>query len=93
MKALGTMPGVFDIEILAPGGRTFFIECKTDSGRLSDEQQAFKADLIKFGFSYAVVRNLADLETFILQNGIPNRLAERVSKRNAFAEKYPELVA
>jgi hypothetical protein len=83
MKRLGTMPGVFDIEILAPGPRTFWIECKTDSGRLSEEQESFKVDLIRFGFPYAVVRSLDDVRDFIIQNRIPNRLAEDAARMAA----------
>lgn len=80
MKALGTMAGVFDIQILAPGPRAFFLECKSDSGRLSEEQEAFRVDLIKFGFQYAVVRSLDDVRDFIIQNGIPNRLSEQTAR-------------
>jgi hypothetical protein len=83
MKALGTMPGVFDIEILAPGPRTFWLECKSDTGRLSDEQESFRVDLIKMGFPYAVVRSLDDVRDFILQNGIPNRLSEQAARMAA----------
>lgn len=74
------MAGVFDIQILAPGPRAFFLECKSDSGRLSEEQEAFRVDLIKFGFQYAVVRSLDDVRDFIIQNGIPNRLSEQTAR-------------
>jgi hypothetical protein len=77
MKALGVLAGVFDLVVLAPGGVCCFLECKADSGRLSPEQTWFKSELIKMGFSYAVIRNLDDLRTFIVQNRLPNRIAEQ----------------
>jgi hypothetical protein len=49
MSALGTVSGVFDICLLAPGGRCFFLEAKSSKGELSDSQQRFKAQLIITG--------------------------------------------
>jgi hypothetical protein len=66
--------------VLAPGGVCCFLECKADSGKLSPEQTWFKSELIKMGFAYAVIRNLDDLRTFILQNRIPNRIAEQAAR-------------
>jgi hypothetical protein len=80
MKSLGVLPGVFDLVVLAPGPRTFFLEAKTDEGKLSEDQQWFKAELIKMGFSYVVFRSLDDIREFIIQNKIPNRLAEEAAR-------------
>jgi hypothetical protein len=66
--------------LLAPGPRTFFLEAKTDKGKLSEDQQWFKGELIKMGFSYVVFRNLDDIREFIIQNKIPNRLAEEAAR-------------
>jgi hypothetical protein len=80
MKALGVLPGVFDLVLMAPGSRTFFLEAKADNGRLSEDQQWFKGELIKMGFPYVVFRSLDDIRDFILQNNIPNRLAEQAAR-------------
>jgi hypothetical protein len=57
MKRLGVLPGVFDLVVLAPGPRTFFLEAKADKGKLSEDQQWFKGELIKMGFPYVVFRS------------------------------------
>jgi hypothetical protein len=80
MKRLGVLPGVFDLVVLAPGPRTFFLEAKTDKGKLSEDQQWFKGELIKMGFSYVVFRNLDDISDFIIQNKIPNILSDRAAR-------------
>jgi hypothetical protein len=76
MKALGVLPGVFDLLLICPDGRHMWLEAKSDAGRLSPEQQWFKNELILRGVPYVVFRNLADLETFVHQNRIPNRLTK-----------------
>jgi hypothetical protein len=83
MKSLGVLPGVFDLVLLAPGPRTFFLEAKAEQGKLSEDQQWFKGELIKMGFSYVVFRSLDDIRDFIVQNGIPNRLAEEAARMTA----------
>jgi hypothetical protein len=80
MKSLGVLPGVFDLVLLAPGPRTFFLEAKAEQGKLSEHQQWFKGELIKMGFPYVVFRSLDDIRDFIVQNGIPNRLAEEAAR-------------
>jgi hypothetical protein len=75
MKALGVLPGVFDLLLICPDGRHMWLEAKSDAGRLSPEQQWFKTQLIVRGVPYVVFRNLADIEAFVQQNRIPNRLA------------------
>jgi hypothetical protein len=76
MKALGVLPGVFDLLLICPDGRHMWLEAKSDNGRLSPEQQWFQGELILRGVPYVVFRNLADIETFVQQNRIPNRLAK-----------------
>ena len=75
LKAAGVMPGVFDLVLIGPDGRHFYLEAKAPAGRLSESQQWFKSELILRGIPYVVFRNLADIETFVQQNAIPNRLA------------------
>lgn len=80
MKALGVLPGVFDLVMIDPQGRHFYLEAKSDTGRLSESQQWFRNELILRGVPYVVFRSLSDIEAFIVQNGIPNRLAERAAR-------------
>jgi len=75
MKRIGVLAGVFDLTILAPGGRAIFIECKTKSGALSPSQTAFKLALIRMGFEYAVIKNFDDLEAGLVQWGLKKRSA------------------
>jgi hypothetical protein len=76
MKRLGVLPGVFDLVVLAPGPFVGFIECKSGTGRLSDDQEWFRSELIKMGFQYCVVRSLDDVKAAILQWRLPNRIAK-----------------
>jgi hypothetical protein len=76
LKAAGVMPGVFDLVMIAPDGRHFYLEAKSQTGRLSPEQQWFQGELILRAIPYVIFRNLADIETFVHQNRIPNRLAQ-----------------
>jgi type IV secretory pathway VirB6-like protein len=69
------MPGVFDLVMIAPDGRHFYLEAKSQTGRLSPEQQWFQGELILRAIPYVIFRNLADIEIFVHQNRIPNRLA------------------
>jgi hypothetical protein len=76
MKALGVLPGVFDIIVLAPGPKACFIEIKADKGRLTEEQDIFRMDLLKMGFDYCVARSLDDINQAIQAWKLPNRLSE-----------------
>jgi hypothetical protein len=79
MKALGVLPGVFDLLLICPDGRHMWLEAKSDNGRLSPEQQWFQGELILRAVPYVIFRNLADIETFVQQNRIPNRISQRAA--------------
>ena len=64
-KSLGVKPGVPDLVLLFPGGRTAFIEIKAPEGRLSAAQKAFKSQAEYFGFAYAECRGVDQVEKFI----------------------------
>lgn len=80
MKALGTLPGVFDLTLVDPSGRHFYLEAKSPKGTESDAQDWFKGELIIRGIPYVIFRSLDDLRDFILQNKIPNRLSEQAAR-------------
>jgi hypothetical protein len=52
----GLTRGLFDLLVIAPKLGAAFIELKTESGRLSPNQKAFKLALIRAGVTYAVCR-------------------------------------
>ena len=79
-SALGTLPGVFDLSLLTPDGRTLYLEAKAQTGRLSEAQEWFRRELVVRGVGYVVFRSIADVEAFILQNNIPNRLASKATQ-------------
>ncbi len=56
-KRSTTAPGVPDFVILADKGRVFFVECKTRTGKLTTEQQAFKHHADYNGHTVHVVRS------------------------------------
>ena len=64
-KSLGVKPGVPDLVLLFPGGRTAFIEIKAPEGRLSPAQKAFRNTVEAFGFAYAECHDLNAVEKFI----------------------------
>jgi hypothetical protein len=79
MKRIGTFSGVFDLTILAPGGRTYFIELKKNAKeKLTDNQDLFKLALIRMGFTYAVAWNLDQVQLALETWGLTKR-----SVRNA----------
>ena len=52
----GLTKGLFDLLVIAPKLGAAFIELKTESGRLSPDQEAFKLALIRADVPYAVCR-------------------------------------
>lgn len=85
LQAMGLQPGVFDLMILAPDGRCFFAEAKSEKGRLSPWQEWFKRELILRGIPYVVFKSLDDLKLFIDQNQIPNRIAQTAKRQERLA--------
>lgn len=65
MKKLGVRPGVPDLVIVLPGGRTAWVELKSDRGRLSDYQQAWGQTLLALGHHWCIIRDVDQLKNFI----------------------------
>ena len=53
-----------DLEVMKDG-KMFYIETKTEKGRLSDEQKEFKAFAEKHGMTVLVARDLQDLIDYL----------------------------
>jgi VRR-NUC domain len=71
MKAMGVIAGVSDFELILPRGTVAFIEMKTETGVLSEDQKRFCAMVISRGHVYFVVRTLPKFQELIktLLNG------------------------
>ena len=72
-KRMGTLAGVPDLTVLAPNGTTFFIEIKTDKGRLSAEQRAFATKAKTLGYPVFTVRSIDDARDALEEMGIETR--------------------
>ena len=51
------VPGMADLTLFAQGGKTIFVEVKTPTGRLSDQQKRFRKAIKTLGFEYIVMRS------------------------------------
>jgi hypothetical protein len=71
----GLHKGLFDLLVVAPGFGVGFIELKTDRGRLSPEQEAFKFLLVRAGVPYAVCHGRDEPITVLEQWGAVRRAA------------------
>jgi hypothetical protein len=60
LRWLGALAGTPDLCVIAPGGRAFFIEVKSEVGRLSPEQRELHERLIRIETPVAIVRSLDD---------------------------------
>jgi hypothetical protein len=57
-KATGIVPGVSDMVLLVPPGKTLFLEFKTDTGRQSPAQREWEKTVTTAGFEYHIIRSL-----------------------------------
>lgn len=73
MNAAGAVKGVPDLIVIAPGGKTLFMEVKTIEGRLSPDQKKFAGDLISMGHNYALVRSIEDARVAFARADIKTR--------------------
>lgn len=58
LKAEGVKPGIADLIFIAPNRVVGFLEMKTKSGRLSDEQIGFQAICIRHGHLWGEARSV-----------------------------------
>lgn len=72
LKRAGLRPGMPDI-VIFHDSRTFFIELKTDKGRLSKVQSDCHADLWSAGFPVAVARSVDEVENLLRSWKIPTQ--------------------
>ena len=60
LQGLGSYPGLSDL-VAVKKGRIIHIELKTKTGKQSDKQEKFQADIEAAGGEYRVVRCLEDV--------------------------------
>ena len=66
----GVVSGFPDLSVLLPGGRTLYIEMKSDVGRLSDAQRALHERLRAMGHCVGVARSIEDARAFLIGAGV-----------------------
>ena len=57
--------GVADRIVCLPNGQTWFVEVKTEGGRLSELQKVFAADMAKMNQNYTCLWNKEQIDEFI----------------------------
>jgi hypothetical protein len=72
---MGVLPGVLDVQILAPMGRCYFIEVKREDGTLEPSQEAFIAFCMNRGVPYCIARSIDDVKTAVRAWGLRSREA------------------
>jgi hypothetical protein len=86
LKWTGVLAGVPDLVMIAPGGRAFFLETKTATGRLSDEQRDIMAVLGKLGAPFMTVTSIEDVRRAFDLWGIETREAAPFTLRRGRAQ-------
>jgi len=61
-KATGITPGVSDMILLIPPGKTLFLEFKTETGRQSNKQIEWEKTVTNAGFEYHIIRSINDFK-------------------------------
>jgi len=77
LKWTGVVAGVPDLAVVAPGGRVFFLEVKTEAGRLSADQRAVHDRLVALGTPAAIVRSIDEARLAFAAWGLQTREAVR----------------
>lgn len=64
--AAGYTKGQADLVVLSPHGRTIYIELKNGTtGRQSAAQKSFQAEIERRGGEYVIIRDIADIISFV----------------------------
>lgn len=70
MKRRGMLPGIPDLCLISPGGMSFFLEVKTEAGRLNANQKNISAFMAAHAIPRATVRSVANVEVALKQWGL-----------------------
>jgi hypothetical protein len=72
-KALGVLPGIPDLILALPGGRTAWWEIKADGGRISPVQKAIFSRLDESGHKVTVIRSIDEARSALKQLGVKTK--------------------
>jgi len=79
LQGLGAMKGISDI-IACKGGKTLFIEVKTQKGKQSVYQKHFQHCIEQAGGIYVLARSYMDLEKIIQQKEDMRSMSKKVTR-------------
>ena len=74
LVGMGVHPGFADLLVICDG-RILFLELKSQKGRLSPAQEAFRDVVLAQGFGWALVRSLDDALGALADHGFTTRIA------------------
>jgi hypothetical protein len=77
LKWTGVVAGVPDLTVIAPSGKAHFLEVKTPTGRLSDDQREIIAALGRLGSPFMTVTSIDDVRRAFSCWGIQTRESAR----------------
>lgn len=69
LQGLGAYPGIPD-RIAIKNGIVLFIECKSEKGKLSDNQEVMMQDICVHRGHYIVTRSYEDIENYLKVSGL-----------------------
>jgi hypothetical protein len=81
LRGQGVRPGVSDLVLVLPEGRSAYVEVKTEADRIRNirrtepgpDQLAFQARIEALGHLYRVVRSTGDYADLLVELGVPIR--------------------
>lgn len=66
MKRMGFKPGVNDLVLLFSGGRTAWIELKSETGTLDAAQKVWRDKLLALGHEWHLFRDVTELHAYLM---------------------------
>jgi len=81
---MGVHPGFADLVVLCDG-RVLFLELKSQKGKLSPEQEAFRDAVLAQGYGWALVRSLDDALGALADHGFTTRVVQPDAVKAAVA--------
>ncbi|WP_111735814.1 VRR-NUC domain-containing protein [Roseovarius amoyensis] len=75
LVGMGVHPGFADLMVLVEG-RVLFLELKSQKGRLSQAQEAFRDAVLAQGFGWALIRSLDDALGALADHGFTTRVVQ-----------------
>ena len=79
LQGMGVHRGFADLIVLS-GGRVLFLEVKSQTGRLSLAQEAFRDAVRDQGFAWALVRSVDDALSALAEHGFTARVKTSTSR-------------